>query len=78
MKPSDLNDKHIVFVGVGKGRSFDGFKEFINKQGVKPASLEGVDKKAGSDPLGFLADAAQADGRLLRALRKVGRGGRED
>lgn len=59
MKLADLNGKQVVFVGVGKGRSFDGFKDVIARSGIAPASLTGVDKKPGDDPLGFLKEYDQ-------------------
>jgi UDP-N-acetylmuramoylalanine--D-glutamate ligase len=50
-----FDNKDVVFVGVGRGRSFEGFRNFIKSHG-KALSISGVDKKAGERPLDFLKE----------------------
>src|SRR5438046_2396987 len=45
--------KDVVFVGRGKGRAYDGFLSFMQKNG-QARSIAAVDKKEGDNPLGFL------------------------
>ncbi|HSX42877.1 MAG TPA: UDP-N-acetylmuramoyl-L-alanine--D-glutamate ligase [Candidatus Saccharimonadales bacterium] len=51
----DFDGKDIVFVGVGKGRSVAGLEPFLRAHAAIK-SFAGVDKQAGSEPLGFLRD----------------------
>jgi UDP-N-acetylmuramoyl-L-alanine---L-glutamate ligase len=51
----DFTDKDVVFVGVGKGRAYEGFKAFLDKHG-RQRSLNGVDRQNTANPLGFLKD----------------------
>lgn len=50
-----FDDKDVVFVGVRKGRSFSGFKSFL-EQHARPRSIVGVNKQPGEEPLNFLLD----------------------
>ena len=52
---SKFTGKDVVFVGVGQGRSMQGFKNFITKHG-QIKSFSGVEKQVGASPLGFLKD----------------------
>ncbi|MDB5182400.1 MAG: UDP-N-acetylmuramoylalanine--D-glutamate ligase [Candidatus Saccharibacteria bacterium] len=50
-----FDGKNVVFVGVGRGRSFDSFHDFATKHS-KALSVMGVDKQDGAEPLAFLKD----------------------
>lgn len=50
---SMFHGKHVVFVGKGKGRAMSGVEKFL-QQNCDIVSFEGVDKKPGDNPLGFL------------------------
>lgn len=54
----EFKDKDIVFVGVGQGRSMEGFKSFVSKHGAIK-SFSGVDKQEGAEPLAFLKNYDQ-------------------
>lgn len=50
---AEFASKDVVFVGVGKGRAYAGFKAFLGKHGAQK-SIVGVDKQNTADSLGFL------------------------
>lgn len=50
-----FRDKDVVFVGAGQGRAMAGIQEYLEKH-ASIRSFIGVDKKPGSNPLGFLMD----------------------
>jgi UDP-N-acetylmuramoylalanine--D-glutamate ligase len=52
---NELENKNVVFVGVGRGRALEGFKLFLEKH-AKLKSFTGVDKHPGDKPLDFLKD----------------------
>jgi UDP-N-acetylmuramoylalanine--D-glutamate ligase len=52
---SQFDGKDVVFVGVGQGRSMQGFKDFVTKHS-NLKSFTGVDKQLGPEPLAFLRD----------------------
>jgi UDP-N-acetylmuramoylalanine--D-glutamate ligase len=55
MNLDQFDGKNVVFVGVGRGRSFESFRDFATKHS-KALSVTGVDKQDGPEPLAFLKD----------------------
>ncbi|CAN5179890.1 UDP-N-acetylmuramoyl-L-alanine--D-glutamate ligase [soil metagenome] len=56
---TQFEDKHVVFVGAGKGRAMAGAKQFLERN-ANIASFSGVDRQKGDQSLDFLADYDEA------------------